>query len=193
MCEFFPHDFFCKNFVKLNILLKSYTVNQFDEKFSQWGKISEISTPCGVETVKIFEQNSVKSTSYMRRRTGKENISWNNVSVISQNRCFHEIFVKRVTVWKLQTFPLTIFSQKFRESNVFTKEISLTIFFSVKENFSVFHTVDFWKASFLLCVFAFMCLCYLVGLLLTYNEENPNKVLTSRRSLRQFHSLISHF
>ena len=38
MCEFFPRDFFCKNFVKLNILLKSYTVNQFDEKLSQRGK-----------------------------------------------------------------------------------------------------------------------------------------------------------
>ena len=41
--QIFPPRFFCKNFVKLNISVKSYTVNQFDEKFSQWGKISEIS------------------------------------------------------------------------------------------------------------------------------------------------------
>ena len=44
----FPPRFFCKNFVKLNISLKSYTVNQLDENFSHWGKISEISTLWGI-------------------------------------------------------------------------------------------------------------------------------------------------
>ena len=42
--NFFPPRFFCKNSVKSTFSLKSYTVNQFDDKFSQWGKISEIST-----------------------------------------------------------------------------------------------------------------------------------------------------
>ena len=40
----FPPTIFCKNSVKLTFSLKSYTVNQFDGKFLQWGKISEIST-----------------------------------------------------------------------------------------------------------------------------------------------------
>ena len=35
---------FCKNSVKLTFSLKSYTINQFDENFLQWGKISEITT-----------------------------------------------------------------------------------------------------------------------------------------------------
>ena len=43
ICKFFPHDFL-KNFVKLTFSLKSYTVNQFDEKILQLGKISEITT-----------------------------------------------------------------------------------------------------------------------------------------------------
>jgi len=57
--QIFPPRFFCKNFVKSNILLKSYTVNQFDEKISQWGKISEISTLCSDYSVvneRIFRQ-----------------------------------------------------------------------------------------------------------------------------------------
>ena len=57
MCEFFPHDFFCKNFVKLNILLKSYTVNQFDEKFSQWGKFLKF-PHCAIE--KMFDFHKKK-------------------------------------------------------------------------------------------------------------------------------------
>ena len=53
--QIFPPRFFCKNFVKSNILLKSYTVNQFDEKISQWGKISEIFTLWSTNC-KIFSQ-----------------------------------------------------------------------------------------------------------------------------------------
>ena len=50
------------------------------------------------------------------------------------------------TLWKLRKFSLTQFSQKFRESNVFTKEytrelISRNISY-VRENFLFFHTVD---------------------------------------------------
>ena len=48
--QLFPPRFLSKNFVKLNILLKSYTVNQFDEKIFAVGKISEISTLCSVNT-----------------------------------------------------------------------------------------------------------------------------------------------
>ena len=42
-CAVYP-TIFCKNSVKLTFPLKSYTVNQFDEKFLQWGKFSEITT-----------------------------------------------------------------------------------------------------------------------------------------------------
>ena len=42
----FPPTIFCKNSVKLTFSLKSYTVNQFDEKILLWGKISEITTLC---------------------------------------------------------------------------------------------------------------------------------------------------
>ena len=40
----FSPAIFCKNSVKSTFSLKSYTVNQFDEKILQWGKISEIFT-----------------------------------------------------------------------------------------------------------------------------------------------------
>jgi len=49
------------------------------------------------------------------------------------------------TVWKLRKFSLTLFSQKFRQNNDFTKEITKWLvwqnFFSVRENFLFFHTV----------------------------------------------------
>ena len=53
-------------------------------------------------------------------------------------RCFHEIFALEftmqcnleITVWKSENFFLTLFSQKFRESNG-----CLTKFFSARENF----------------------------------------------------------
>ena len=41
ICKVFPQDF-CKNSVNLTFSLKSYTVNQFDEKFLQWGKITKL-------------------------------------------------------------------------------------------------------------------------------------------------------
>jgi len=46
ICKFFLHDILQK-FRQINFLtfsLKNYTVNQFDGKFLQWEKISEIST-----------------------------------------------------------------------------------------------------------------------------------------------------
>ena len=46
---------FCKSSVKLTFSLKSYTVNQFDEKFLQWGKIPEITTVC-CSHLKIFRE-----------------------------------------------------------------------------------------------------------------------------------------
>ena len=42
----FTPTIFCKNSVKSTFTLESYTVNQFDEKILQWGKISEITTLC---------------------------------------------------------------------------------------------------------------------------------------------------
>ena len=46
ICKIFPPTIFCKNSVKSTFSLKSYTVNQFDEKILLWGKISEITTLC---------------------------------------------------------------------------------------------------------------------------------------------------
>ena len=47
---------------------------------------------------------------------------------------------------KLQKFSLTLFWKKFRESNVFTIEVAKELFsrkvFSVRENFSFFHSVS---------------------------------------------------
>ena len=39
--NFSPTMIFCINSDKSTFSLKSYTVNQFDEKFLKWGKISE--------------------------------------------------------------------------------------------------------------------------------------------------------
>ena len=40
--NFSPIIIFCKNSVKLTFSLKSYTVNQLDEKFLQWGKFPKL-------------------------------------------------------------------------------------------------------------------------------------------------------
>ena len=61
--KFSPQFFFCKNSVKLNFSLKSYTVNQFDEKIFQWGKISEISTLCVMKN-ENFCENFVNFTTF---------------------------------------------------------------------------------------------------------------------------------
>ena len=49
-----------------------------------------------------------------------------------------------VTVWKWWKITLTLFPQKFRESNVFNKEVTNELIsrknFSVKVNFTFFHT-----------------------------------------------------
>ena len=67
--------------------------------------------------------------------TEKEFRQINYLAISLVNRYFHEIFAKKAseqiseistlgcgnTVWKLRNFTATIFSQKFRESNCFTK------------------------------------------------------------------------
>ena len=65
----------------------------------------------------------------------------NQLSKVISLPCFHEIFPKierenfRNTVWKMLRF-LAHFWQKFRESNVFTKEIvDLTKYFSMTKFF----------------------------------------------------------
>ena len=84
--QLFPPRFLSKNFVKLNILLKSYTVNQFHEKYSQWGKISEISTLCSVVKIKEF--------------TLTEEISReiNSLGTSSEKRSYHDTFI--IKVWE---------------------------------------------------------------------------------------------
>ena len=55
------------------------------------------------------------------------------------------IFYRKVTVWKLQKNTLTLFWQKFHESNVLnvkvTKELVSRNILTVRVNFSFFHTV----------------------------------------------------
>ena len=70
------------------------------------------------------------------------------------NNWFDEIFLWTIlctVVWKVQKFSLTLLSQKFRESNSFPKEITKQLiwqfFFSVRENFSFFHTVQYGKTQ----------------------------------------------
>ena len=53
---------------------------------------------------------------------------------------------RHCTVWKLQTFSLTLVSQKFRENNGFIKWLVWRIFFFQRE-FLVFHTVSMEKLS----------------------------------------------
>ena len=59
-------------------------------------------------------------------------------------RNFHTVYYL-FTVWKLRKFTLTHFWQKFRETNVFTIEITKELFSreknSLRENFAFFHTV----------------------------------------------------
>ena len=66
ICKFSP-TIFCKNSVKLTFSLKSYTVNQFDEKFLQWGKISKL-PHC---TVTHYWQKFVKVTLFLLKK-----VSW---------------------------------------------------------------------------------------------------------------------
>ena len=63
--------------------------------------------------------------------------SWSHFLLV-----FH---TEQYTMWKLLQFSLTHFWQKFREINVFTKEITKELIrrniFLVRPNFSFFHTV----------------------------------------------------
>ena len=62
---------------------------------------------------------------------------------VRENFCHFHIsyrYFNWYTVWKLLRFSLTHFWQKFRESNVFTKELIWGNIFFVRLNFSLFHT-----------------------------------------------------
>ena len=65
--QIFPPRFFCKNSVKLTFSLKSYAVNQFDEKFFQWGKISENTT-----YVQLFVFLTTETFPYSKTARGTE-------------------------------------------------------------------------------------------------------------------------
>ena len=70
-------------------------------------------------------------------------ILWNENHVIKIPKYCHF-----QTVPKLQRFSLTHFWQKFRERNVFTKEITKELIwrniFLARLNFSFFHTTELW-------------------------------------------------
>ena len=82
----FSPTIFCKHSVKLTVSLKSYAVNQFDEKFLQWGKISEITT-LWVAQLWQMAKNSVKSTfslkSYTVNQFDEKLLQWGKISEIS--------------------------------------------------------------------------------------------------------------
>ena len=92
----------------------------------------------------LLEKYFVKISSYL---------VWN--VLISRKFCENVSKVKLHTLWKLQKFTLTLFWQKFRETNVFTKEITKQLiwrnYFSVRVNFwfsfshSVNCAVEKWK------------------------------------------------
>ena len=110
-----------------------------------WNQVS-----CNYITRNIITQFFVKqySSIFKRSKYSMLIVKYFVKSICNLNafRWFHGIFVKHslCTVWKLQKFSFTLFSQKFRG---FTKEIEITIeliwrnFFSVRENFSFFFTV----------------------------------------------------
>ena len=77
--KIFPPRFFCKNFVKVTFLLKSYTVNWFHEKFLKWGKISGITT--------LWKSDKSSLTKIIIRQI-------NSLVIYSVKRYFHEIFTK---------------------------------------------------------------------------------------------------
>ena len=59
------------------------------------------------------------------------------------------------SVWKLRKFSLTLFCQKFHESNIFTKEITYELISqkknSVRENFSPLWVSHFTKKKSFIC------------------------------------------
>ena len=68
-----------------------------------------------------------------------------NFFSVRDNFSFFHTAVKR-TVWKSWNFSLTLFQQKFRESNGYTKQITKELIwrniFSMRPKFSFFHTVS---------------------------------------------------
>ena len=121
--QIFPPTIFCKNSVKLTFSLKGYTVNQFDGKFLQWGKISEIST---------LWKSTIKHDQYFYR---KINISPSNQILshhknISSNQLFSNLSSKTVTFTK--------FLPKMHERE-------FPYFPHCAWSYFVVHTVEKWK------------------------------------------------
>ena len=80
-------------------------------------------------------------------------------------------------MWKLLRFSLIHFWQKFRESNVFTKEITKELIsrkkFSVRENFLFFHTVCERISWFFYTVYCAVCM--------HVNFFNQEKIVTTSK------------
>ena len=109
---------------------------------------------CSMKNQKFFQiiirkKKLSKLSTYVKE---KFTLFTNQLSKVISLRCFHEIFPKierenfRNTVWKMLRF-LAHFWQKFRESNVFTKEIvDLTKYFSMTKFFyTVRKITQLWK------------------------------------------------
>ena len=90
---------------------------------------------------RLFEKNFVKVTFSLKKLLK----NWFHGKKFRWERILRFPHCALCTVWKLRKFSLTLFWQKFRETNSLTKEITKELVsrkkFSVRENFTFFHTV----------------------------------------------------
>ena len=121
---------FWQKFREINFLLKNFTLNWFDEKNfhgSEFLVFPQCDTQnCGnydrsfsamIFSQKFCQINALLKNFTINRFDGKN--SRGSEILVFPHTQWHTL-----TVWKLRKFSLTLFSQKFRESNCFTKEIT---------------------------------------------------------------------
>ena len=109
---------FSQKFRQINVLPKNFTINWFDGKNFRGSEFLVFPHCEGTRENFLPFRFYVKSTLF--------NFSSKNVALTKfLKKCVRVNLGKvNTTVRKLQKFSLTLFSQKFRESNGFTKEIS---------------------------------------------------------------------
>ena len=95
ICKFFPHDFFAK--ISSNQIFHYYTVNQFDEKFSQWGKISDIFTLC-IMFLKYFRQKFRESNAFTKEIT--KELIWRNIFQWEYSSRFSTLWKRKQYLFK---------------------------------------------------------------------------------------------
>ena len=99
---------------------------------------------------KTVRVNSRNFQTVIYRASGRSGFQLNLSDVFFSNffrqNCHHK-WLHQHTVWKRQKFTLTLIQQNFRESNALTKVVTIELLsrniFSVRVNFSFFHTVQY--------------------------------------------------